>query len=675
MITIQKSTSGAYFTITDASGIAKPYMVNEYDFVPNADGSSFSLVSKYKLMTDERYHNQATDIISNVPYTQVTNGDTSSVFADFATLQTYVLTNFFRKAGGSAGAPAWGSITGTLSSQSDLATALLDVVDITYANLVTAIGASTLIKGTQYRVTDFATVHTIPNSSPTLVNTATTEPIIVTALSTNVISNVAYSETYPTDTIWYTVSNSLLSGATKGVITKRVDNYLNIETPYDFRGVRFRRYKLNPTAWSSGTAYNLYDVVLYTDGAIYFCNNLAGVTAGDIPSQTSDNWCLLFPNNSYYLAPTTAAYQVVILGGVSIGHATPSIPVDATNFVDVPTFQDYDSTNTARYWDITIKGNTMGTLPNVVVFRKSTQAAVLKHSFFGYLNSNSTIVADNGNFFNMNIFLGMINTILFSNGSSGMGHWNIRRLSGLIANGQAAYDIEAHAIYFSVIRGVFNNIRVNTMKYCVMSNSTRDLYATGNVSSLKCISSATMRSVHFLMSPANEYNGAANPSDDSTNNVYVNASIDSRTFIGGTGVIDNYYQYQLMQSAILRAAFRKIVFLTPDQPSEKTTVKITNGSPLVVTWQTTLVPFLSDSTYSAIGTATNAHNDQIGALATYGSKHGSDFQVQQKDLIAGVWTVNNTPTYTIDTVDGSGNVTQVTFTPNAGGTESRFIIV
>jgi hypothetical protein len=124
MITIQKSTSGAYFTVTDSSGITKPYIVNDYNFIPNADGVTFSLVSKYKNLVSERYYSGTTDIISNQPYTQVTNGDTSSVFADFASLQTYILTNFFRKAGGGSSSSAWGSITGTLSSQADLQSAL-----------------------------------------------------------------------------------------------------------------------------------------------------------------------------------------------------------------------------------------------------------------------------------------------------------------------------------------------------------------------------------------------------------------------------------------------------------------------------------------------------------------------------------------------------------------------
>jgi lysophospholipase L1-like esterase len=125
MITIQKSSSGAYFTIQDnkdgsgiSGGVLRPFGVNDYDFVPMPDGISFSLESKYS-KTGDRY-----TIISNQPYTNITNGDTSAVFASFAALQTYILTNFFRNPNGASGGGAWGSITGTLSAQTDLQNAL-----------------------------------------------------------------------------------------------------------------------------------------------------------------------------------------------------------------------------------------------------------------------------------------------------------------------------------------------------------------------------------------------------------------------------------------------------------------------------------------------------------------------------------------------------------------------
>lgn len=113
MITIQKSTTG-FFSITDSAGNRSSYPVGNYDFIPSGDGSSFSLVD----------NNKRRILISNLSYQLVNNGDTSSAFASLSDLQAYVEANFFRKAGSGPGTLTWGSITGTLSAQTDLQAAL-----------------------------------------------------------------------------------------------------------------------------------------------------------------------------------------------------------------------------------------------------------------------------------------------------------------------------------------------------------------------------------------------------------------------------------------------------------------------------------------------------------------------------------------------------------------------
>lgn len=118
-ITIQKSTGGAYWTLLDSKdNLLRPFMVNDYDFIPDIDGVSFSMEARYGKSPD-RFK-----IIDKVPYTSVFNGDTTAVFGSFAALQTYVLTNFFRNPNATPGGGVWGSITGTLSAQIDLQTAL-----------------------------------------------------------------------------------------------------------------------------------------------------------------------------------------------------------------------------------------------------------------------------------------------------------------------------------------------------------------------------------------------------------------------------------------------------------------------------------------------------------------------------------------------------------------------
>ena len=81
--------------------------------------------------------------------------------------------------------------------------------DITYANLVTPIGASTLTPGGFYRLTDFATKHYIVDAGLTQytvgdgIITGPNEPLIVMAVATNGINGMAFSETYPGDIIHY----------------------------------------------------------------------------------------------------------------------------------------------------------------------------------------------------------------------------------------------------------------------------------------------------------------------------------------------------------------------------------------------------------------------------------------------------------------------------------------
>jgi hypothetical protein len=77
-------------------------------------------------------------------------------------------------------------------------------------------------------------------------NIGTIEPLILTALSANTISNICYSSLYPQDIIYYDYSdNEYLqddntnNGLRKGWIYKRIDTILNIKIPYDFRNIKY----------------------------------------------------------------------------------------------------------------------------------------------------------------------------------------------------------------------------------------------------------------------------------------------------------------------------------------------------------------------------------------------------------------------------------------------------
>lgn len=124
-ITIQGTTGGAYWTLLDSKdNLLRPFMVNDYDFIPDIDGISFTMEARCSKSAD-RFRP-----VDKVPYTDVVNGDTAEVFADFASLQDYILSNFFRNAGISPGSVEWGGITGDISAQSDLQAELNTIPEI-----------------------------------------------------------------------------------------------------------------------------------------------------------------------------------------------------------------------------------------------------------------------------------------------------------------------------------------------------------------------------------------------------------------------------------------------------------------------------------------------------------------------------------------------------------------
>ena len=166
----------------------------------------------------------------------------------------------------------------------------INVIDITYADLVTAIGASGLVEGQLYKITDFATVHwmvdaTIGEGGPMysyildgdsekIIHTGANEPIVVLATSVNTLSPEAYSTLHPTDALkydWNPLNYSTIKqfydsdlstspAGFKGIITRREDVTKAIKTNYDFREITYRLYSIEQPAWTA-QAYSEGDIV------------------------------------------------------------------------------------------------------------------------------------------------------------------------------------------------------------------------------------------------------------------------------------------------------------------------------------------------------------------------------------------------------------------------------
>jgi len=195
--------------------------------------------------------------------------------------------------------------------------------DITHTALLAKIAASTLIPGTYYKITDFASVHTIPGTTDT--NTPTAEPLIVLAIAVNKLSPVAYSPSFPQDIIYYEATNdqAMVPGCTKGYIYRRIDTVKSIDIGFDWRSVKFRRWKLDAPLWDSGTAYVKGNVVkgsgypaLYV--ALQNNTNVAlstestwlniGWINGDYAAVTATNWVINSAASFPLSLPTSADY-------------------------------------------------------------------------------------------------------------------------------------------------------------------------------------------------------------------------------------------------------------------------------------------------------------------------------------------------------------------------------
>jgi len=136
---------------------------------------------------------------------------------------------------------------------------LATVTDVTYDELVALIDASSLVVGGVYRITDFQTLHEIPNTTErndTNVEIPI-EVLVCIASSTNTLFSQVQSEDYPDDIIYYTVDNTawkdLQIDGQKGCITLRIDTLRNIQVGNgDWRNFIVRRWAVDLTAYGRG---------------------------------------------------------------------------------------------------------------------------------------------------------------------------------------------------------------------------------------------------------------------------------------------------------------------------------------------------------------------------------------------------------------------------------------
>jgi len=181
-----------------------------------------------------------------------------------------------------------------------------NLLTITYAQLVIAIARRTLIPGSYYNILDYQTTYRMPNDPNNEVIAVSGEGLIVLATSNETLSPLAYSEVFPNDLIFYHVTNDqdIVPGCTTGYISRRIDTKYNIDLPYDWRNVVFRRWQLNVMAMDVTGAVSNYtkgNVVVKTGTTdIYIKLNDAVAK----PFTDLSAWLLFTWKNGDFVSPT-----------------------------------------------------------------------------------------------------------------------------------------------------------------------------------------------------------------------------------------------------------------------------------------------------------------------------------------------------------------------------------
>lgn len=129
-----------------------------------------------------------------------------------------------------------------------------EIVELTIVELKALQQATTLETSKRYLVTDYVTKYNMAEMG--IVMTGISERILFTPTSENTFEQVVYSLDYPQDIIHLDIDNVLCEDGTTpriGKITFRKETTLSLDTAYDFRNVKFRRWDYTTITGYTGT--------------------------------------------------------------------------------------------------------------------------------------------------------------------------------------------------------------------------------------------------------------------------------------------------------------------------------------------------------------------------------------------------------------------------------------
>lgn len=207
------------------------------------------------------------------------------------------------------------------------------LINVTYEELNSIIEVRALVPGQKYLITDFQSTMVYGNLSTdpgvTLesitigseVYSGDIEPLIVTAITTGSLDQIALSTIYPDDELYYTIQN-LVNGilaSTKGTILKRTDHTLNNTANFDYRITMYTTNRKDPRK-----ALNLIsDCTIYTSGPYgsvmpvvigSMKNSTINTNMGDIMAVLYDS--RLEMNYGFIQSHTAEVYSCEIKGEV-----------------------------------------------------------------------------------------------------------------------------------------------------------------------------------------------------------------------------------------------------------------------------------------------------------------------------------------------------------------------
>ncbi len=165
--------------------------------------------------------------------------------------------------------------------------------------------------------------------------TADIEPLLVTASGQYSLKPETYSSLFPQDVIYYNIESdqNLMPGCTKGYINRRIDTVQNNDFPFDFRNAKFRRWQIEVTdEWSDTTTYSKNDVVIDPDNNSTIYIAIKDNFSGDTITNT-DNWRMFEWENLSYVSTYSGTWQI---GNINIscsgGYADYNMWSDWNNY-------------------------------------------------------------------------------------------------------------------------------------------------------------------------------------------------------------------------------------------------------------------------------------------------------------------------------------------------------